>query len=258
MHKIRHSSWLGRVSFLHERKEWRSKNQTVMNSWYLFAKLYANTIRKTLNNIAIKLISMHKVWKLRESKFNKLILIKEKSIYKGNPKEHDLNRLKTETTDFTFLKDLFCIPYSYINKIENESRKNYIKIFFGKASEEELYIDNKNLKDEIFEFIKTDNPNLKYTTELPSVITYAKAQLFALLFITVIFIWSLYLAIQIENGVVYELVGGGSPGITGIVLAIANLGVYEIILGYSILLGFIIFTLVKRLQSRSETEYLIR
>ncbi len=45
---------------------------------------------------------MYKIWKLKESKSNKLILIKEKVIYKGNPKINDLNRVNTETTDFTF------------------------------------------------------------------------------------------------------------------------------------------------------------
>jgi hypothetical protein len=200
---------------------------------------------------------MHKIWKIKESKSNKLILIKDNSIYKGNPKENDLNRVNAETTDISFLKDLLSIPYSYIKKVENQSGKNYIKIFFGKDSEEELYIDNQNIKNEVFEFIKTDNPNLKYSAEIPSVLNYAKAQLFALLFVTGIFVWSIYLAIQIESGIEYEIVGG-RPGITGIVLAIANLGVFKIIIGYIVLLGIIILALIKRLKSRSETEFLKR
>jgi ATP-dependent Zn protease len=201
---------------------------------------------------------MHKFWKLKESKFNKLILIKDKTIYKGNPKETDLNRLSSETSDFTFSKDLFSIPYSYIRKVENQSGKNYIKIYFGNNSEEELYIENQNIKNEIFEVLKTENPNLNYTSKIPSVIKYAKAQLFALLFSTGIFIWSLYLAIQIESGVNYELVGGGRPGITGFILLIANLGTLNVILGYLIILGITIVALKKRLKSRSETEFLKR
>jgi hypothetical protein len=201
---------------------------------------------------------MHKIWKLKESKSNKVILIQNKIIYKGNPKENDLNRVNLETSDFTFLKDLFSIPYSYIKQIENQSGKNYIKIFFGNDSEEELYIDSEIIKKEIFEFLKSDNQNLKYSIEIPTVINYAKAQLFALLSISGIFIWSLYLAIQIESGIEYELVGGGNPGITGIVLAIANFGSFTIIIGYLILLGITIFALTKKLKSRSEIQFLKR
>ena len=201
---------------------------------------------------------MHKFWKLKESKSNKLILIKDKSIYKGNLNETDLNRVSSETSDFSFLKNLFSIPYSYISKVENQSGKNSIKIYFGKNSEEELYIENQNIKNEVFDVLKTENPNLNYTSKIPSVIKYAKAQFFALLFSTGIFIWSLYLAIQIENGVNYELVGGGGPGIAGFILLIANLGTLKIILWYLIILGIIIIALKKRLKSRSEIEFLER
>tara|TARA_B110000238_G_scaffold197625_1_gene240561 strand:+ start:738 stop:1343 length:606 start_codon:yes stop_codon:yes gene_type:complete len=201
---------------------------------------------------------MQKFWKISDSKSNKLIFIKDKTIYKGNPKEEELNRLNSESTNLAFLENLFSIPYSYIKVIENESGKNEIKIFFGKDSEEELIIKDKNTQNEIFEFIKQDNPNFKYSSELPSVLKYAKAQLFALLFTTGIFLWSLYLAIQIESGIEYELVGGGNPGITGIVLLIANLGVLKNIVGFIILLAIIIFALTKRLKSRSETEFLKR
>ncbi len=201
---------------------------------------------------------MHKIWKLKESKSNKLILIKDKTIYKGNPKNSDFDRINSETTDFSFSKDLFSIPYSYIKKIENQSGKNYIKIFFGKDSEEELYIDNERTKKEVFEYLKQDTSNLTYSSEVPSVLKYAKAQFFAFLFTTALFIWSLYLAIQIENGAEYEVVGGGNPGITGIILAIASLGVFKNIMGYIMLLCIIIFALIKRLKSRSETEFLKR
>lgn len=201
---------------------------------------------------------MGKLWKLNESKSNKLIVIKENVIYKGNPKIEDLNRVHPETTDFSFLKDLFSIPYSYIRQVEKQKGKNYIKIFFGKDSQEELYIDNEDIRNEIFECIKKENQNLKYSVEVPSVLHYAKAQLFAVLILTGIFIWSLYLSIQIESGVEYELVGHGNPGIAGVVFMIANLGSSTIIMGYVVLLGIAIFALVKRLKSKSETEFLKR
>lgn len=201
---------------------------------------------------------MYKIWKLKESKSNKLILIKNEIIYKGNPKESDLSCLNSETNDFSFLKDLFSIPYSYIRRIENQSGKNYIKIFFGKDSEEELYIDNENIKNEVFAFLKNDNPNFKYSTQIPSDAEYAKGQYFALLSLTGIFVWSELLAFQIENGAKYEIVGGGSPGIVGIMLIVANLGSLKIISGYVILLGITIFALKKKLKSKSETEILKR
>ena len=202
---------------------------------------------------------MIKFWEIRKSKTNKLIFIKDKNIYKGNPKQEELNRLNSETTNLDFLKNIFSIPYSYIKRIENQKEKKEIKIFFGNDSEEELIVNDKNTKAEIFEFLKQDIPNLKYSSELPSIFKYAKAQFFALLLISGIFCWSLYLAFQIESGIEYEIAGNGKVmGIAGIVLAIANFGVFKNILGFSIILGVILFSINHKLKSRSETEYLRR
>jgi hypothetical protein len=78
-----------------------------------------------------------------------------------------------------------------------------------------LVIKDENTKVEVFEFLKLDNPNFKYSSEIPSILKYGKAQFFALLFTTVIFIWTLYLAIQIQSGTEYEIVGG-TPKLTWI------------------------------------------
>ena len=200
----------------------------------------------------------HKFWKISDSKSNTLIFIKDECIYKGNPKQEELNTLSSQSSNLDFLENLFSIPYSYIKRIENEKEKNQIKIFYGNDSEDELIINDKNIKNEIFEFLREENPNFNYSSELPSVLKYAKAQFFALLFTTGIFLWALYLAIQIESGIQYEMVGGGSPGIMGIVLLIANFGVFKIVGGFILLLGIIVFALTKKLKSRSETEILFR
>lgn len=198
---------------------------------------------------------MHKIWKLRDSKTNKLVVIKDQAIYKGNINEIDFNRVNAETTDFYFLKDLFNIPYSYIRKVENQTGKNYIKIFFGNGSEEELFVKNESTKNEIFEFIKEDFSNLEFSSELPSVFKYAKAQFFAIFFLIVIFLWSLYLAIQMENGVEYKLYGNR---ILGIIMILASLGIFKLVSGFLTLLSIAIFSLIKRLKSRSETKILKR
>lgn len=200
---------------------------------------------------------MQKFWKIRDSKSNQLIYIKNKTIYKGNPKQEELNKLNSESSNLSFLESLFSIPYSYIKRIENQSGQNEIKIFYGNDSEDELIIKDKNVKQEIFEFLKADLPNFNYGSKLPSILSYGKKQFFALIFMTVFFLWSLYLAIQIENGAEYEIIGS-SRSIMGLLLFLANFGVVKNIIGYIIVLFIIIISLTKRLKSRSEMEILKR
>lgn len=202
---------------------------------------------------------MQKFWKISDSKSNKLIFIKDKTIYKGNPKREELNTLNSESTNLEFLKNLFNIPYSYIRKVENQLNKDEIKIYYGNDSEEELKIKDRNTKKEVFEFLKAELSEFKYTKETPNFLRYGKAQFFALFITTGIFIWSLHLALEIESGVQYELNNKGVRiGISGIVLAIASLGKTKIIFGYTILLGIIIMAIKKRIKSRSEIEFLKR
>ncbi|NMH88696.1 hypothetical protein [Flavivirga algicola] len=200
---------------------------------------------------------MQKFWKIKDSKSNKLIYIKDKTIYKGNPKQDELNKLNSESSNLSFLENLFSIPYSYIKRIENQNGKNEIKIFYGNDSEDELIVKDKNVKQEIFDFLKADLPNFNYSSKLPSILNYGKTQFFALLFMTGIFLWSLYLAIQIENGAEYEIIGSGRS-ITGIVLFIANFGVIKNVIGYIMILSIIIISVTKKLKSRSEMAILKR
>lgn len=200
---------------------------------------------------------MQQFWKVSDSKSNQLIFIKDKTIYKGNPKQEELNRLNLGTTNLDFLENLFSIPYSYIKRIENQKGGNGIKVFYGSDSEDELKINDNKIKNEIFEFLKQDITSFKYSSELPSIFKYAKAQFFALLFTTGIYLWSMSYAIELEKGTEYELTGG-RPGLGYIVFAIANLGTLKVTIGYVVLLAIILFTLIKKNKTRSEIEILRR
>lgn len=204
-----------------------------------------------------KKLRMPKFWKIPDSKSNNLILIKDKTVYKGNIKPNDLSRLNTQASHPSPLDNLFSIPYSYIRRIENQAGKNEIKIYFGNDSIEELIVKDKAIKQEIFDYLKSDLSDFKYATRMPSILNYGRPQFFALLLMTAIFIWSLYLAIQIENGVEYELIGSGRS-ISAIVLMLANLGTAKNVMGFLIVLSIIFFSLKRRLKSRSEIEILER
>ena len=200
---------------------------------------------------------MYKIWKPTDYKSDKVILIYEKSIYKGNPTNEDIRMLSTEKVDLKILKKLFPIPFSYIKKIINQEGINHIKVYFGRNSEEELNVSNIKLKNEIFDYLKNEIPELKYESKIPSSYKYAKPQIFGIFITTGIFIWAMYFAVQMSNGYEYELVGG-SPGLSGIVLAIAHFGITKLIIGYSAILIVGMFSLIKRLKTRTEMQILER
>lgn len=205
---------------------------------------------------------MDKLWKLSEPKSDKLILIKNRIIYKGNPDREKVSKFSLDTdtpTNQETEKELFGIPYQYITKIINQEGIKHIEIFFGQDSEEELTIENEKTKNEIFQFLKDDFNELHYKSELPNFIMYCKASLFAILFLTGIFIWGMYYAIEIEQGTLFELrVRGRGSGLAGLIFLLGTLGKTKLIIGYIVLLGIALVSLFRKLRTRTEREVLYR
>jgi len=197
---------------------------------------------------------MLKYWTSNLPKSDNLILIADSCIYKsyskGKKLEHEISEIKKHNIP----DNLIGTPYSYIKKIESQINHNKILIHYGSDSTEFLNVDNKSIKKEIFNFLKLNIPNTKHTTEYPSLYKYAKAEIFIILLISGMFLWSLYLSIEIENGSEYELVG--RPGLGAIALMIASLGTIKVLLSYISLLCLAIYSLLRKSKKRSEIETL--
>jgi hypothetical protein len=197
---------------------------------------------------------MIKFWNIKKKRNIDIILVNETSVFKGKIKNEELNHFSKLIENKRIPENLFEIPFSYIKKIQSQENKNYIKIYFGKESEEELICENENLKKEIFNYLKENISTLSYSKEIPSIFKYSKPQLFSILFTLGIFLWSLYYAVQIESGVVYELKGTAALG--AIMYSIGLLGVFKVVLLFLLLIGISVYSLIKKIQSRSEIEQL--
>lgn len=199
---------------------------------------------------------MIKFWSIRKNKKIDVILIDEKSIHKGRITPEELSHFSKKVTNNDVPEGLFEIPFSYIKRVENQENKKDIKVFYGDSSEEELTSTNQLQKNEIFTYLKEAVPNMKYSKGLPSIFRYAKPQLFAILFTTGIFLWSLYYAVQIENGVEYEV--RGTAGLLSMIFSIGLLGVLKVSLIFSLIIGIAVYSLIRRNKTRTQIEQLNR
>lgn len=200
---------------------------------------------------------MEQIWELKGAKSNGLIVIKDATIYTGHTKQSNFGGVQSEADGLSFVKDLNSIPYRYITSIENQEGGKSIRIYSGKDTEDELIVPDEKVKNEIFQFIKSDAEGFEYKEFLPNVFKYTKAIIFAFIITSVVFLWALGYATELENGTEYELVGGGAS-IDGIILMMAHVGVVNLTTGYAALVALMVFALVKRLKSRSIIEQLKR
>jgi hypothetical protein len=198
-----------------------------------------------------------KYWFSNQTK-DYLIIIHNETIYSGSIKKYNKKEVINSLNNEEIPGFLFSIPFSYVKSIESPVERNNILIIFGNSSsEEELIVDNLNIKQEIFSYLKEVFPKLEYVKRKPSIFNHAKPQFFAILFSSGLFAWIFYLANQIENGYEYEVVGE-SNGLSSLILGLAQLGTFKVIIGFILILTIATLSLTKRLKERSITEYLIR
>lgn len=199
---------------------------------------------------------MKKHWILNDSK-NKIVICTDDRLYFGTPKGLNDSMLESCLKNNDIPKDLFSLPFSYMRVIQTSEAQSKIIIKYNKDSEEEIVSEDSIIKNEIFDHIKIVLPSFKYEIKKPSVLTHVQSQVFALLIPLVIYIWVLYLAIQIENGFEYEVIGGNGS-LTGLVLGIAQFGSFKISVVYIVIFILGLFSLLKRIKSVSLTRFLKR
>ncbi len=194
-----------------------------------------------------------KIWVNDNENDDKVIAYYQGKIFKANPKDEELNIIISEFRMTKTPSSMFLgIPLDYIKEIRFQEEKKYIEVFFGASSYEHFNISDENKKIEIFDYFSSLFPNATISTEMYSKLKAGKKPLYAILILSVIFIWSLYISLNIEAGYGYELTG--SPGsMAGVVLALASLGVFKLTLIFSSLISIALISFV--VKTRTSTTF---
>lgn len=177
-----------------------------------------------------------KIWINENDSDDKLIAYYQDKIYKANPKADELKSIVSEFRMTKTPPPIFMgIPLAYIKEIRFQEEKDYIEILFGESSYEHIKISDENKKIEIFDYFSTLFPNAKISREKYSKLKAGKKPLYAMLTLSIIFTWSLYISLNIEAGYEYEI-KGSAGSLAGVVLALASLGVKKLTLIFSSLM----------------------
>jgi hypothetical protein len=199
---------------------------------------------------------MDKIWISDNTREDRIIAIGNNMLYKVNPKEERVHEYKEKLKNDNIPKEVLSIPYSYIKFIQYQEGKKYIQVFFGQESEEHFRINEETKLFEIFKYFETNIPDTKYNFNQYSAIQSAKKPLIAAFIVAVIFLWALYLALQMKLGYSYELVGSGRS-ITSIIFAIANLGISKLLLLFGILESIAFISIFKKMKNRPSVHVLL-
>jgi len=199
------------------------------------------------------MINEPKIWISRNDNDDKLIAYYQNKIFKANPKTDELDITANEFRITKTPSPIFSgIPLAYIKEIRFQEEKKYIELFFNENSYEHFKISDENKKIEIFEYFSSLFPNSSVVIEKQSKLKAGKKPLYAMLTLSIIYIWALYISLNIEQGYEYEI-NGSSGSIAGVVLALASLGVTKLTLIFSSLILIALSSFV--IKTRTPTTF---
>ncbi len=202
-----------------------------------------------LNNaiyLASSMDNMTKIWTNYDNKGDKLIAFANNTIYKANPKTDEIEDLVRDMQMNNFTNGgLFYVSSSEIRDIQLQEGKDYIQVFFGKDSEEHLNIKDAVRREEIFNFLKDTLPATTYYVDRYSKIKTIKKPLIALAVVEILFLYTLFMAWELEAGESVMAVGR----IGGLLLGIAGLGMVNVFLIYGALTGIIATSMMLKMKN---------
>jgi hypothetical protein len=189
------------------------------------------------------------IWRSENKNDDKIIAYFNETIYKCNPKESEIENVfynlknnQAPTNNFT------SVPLSYLKEIQLEEGKNYIEIFFGGDSTEQLKINDSLVKDDIFQYLKTNIPRTKFSIDKYSKLRAGKKPLIAMLVVLAICLWTFYISSGIEQGDEYKVVGN-QRSVASIVLMLASLGTKNVLLIFGSLFGIALTSFILKTKS---------
>ncbi len=196
-----------------------------------------------------------KVWASKEKADDKIIAFANQTIYKGNPKINDIDSVVFELNmKHGIPTGLAGFPLSYIREINLAEGKSHIELLFGKDSSEDLKITDNDRRKDIFEYFKANIPGSVYSVYKLTAMQSGKKPLIAFFVVAVLFGWTLYVAFGIQSGNQYDVPGQEYHSIAGIVLAIASIGVKNVILVFGSLMAIALISFFSKVKKTAVIE----
>jgi hypothetical protein len=192
---------------------------------------------------------MLKIWISEEPGNDKVIALIDNTLYKCNPPISEVSDYE-QSLRMRIIPDkkTLGIPLSYIKEFRHEEGKKYFQVFFGHDSEEHFRITDNERLQEIFAELRLFAPNTVSGTVRYTWLQAGKRPLIAIVVASLLFIWTLYIAIGMEAGSQYEVVGR-YDSFAGLVVVLASLGVVNVVVIFGVLIAIATFSFIRKAKN---------
>jgi hypothetical protein len=197
-----------------------------------------------------------KVWVNEQKNDDMIVAVSSSSILKANPKNGELHTYVSDIKNGVVPTDRTMeIPFSYIREFQLDEKEPYFDIYFGGDSSESFKVQSLERRKEIFDYLKS-NVKGQSKIEIFGGFKAARKSIIAFAVLLGIFLWSFSLAVNMEKGIEYEVVGQ-QRSIASIVVFLGSLGVKRLSLIFGALMALSIYFIVRKFKSSTTIHRLI-
>ncbi len=201
---------------------------------------------------------LEKFWVNRKDKEHNFIVFNENIIYRLKASKVNFSNIERELNQGIINDKFIGLPKSYLRSVQFRDDDNGLRFYYGEDSEDEIIVSKSALRKEIFDFLDTATNPHDSVVRKPSLLGRIKKPLIAIIVLSAIFIYVYSIIQGINQGYEYEIVGGGAnPGIAGIVLMLAGLGLTKNIMIFLPLYALAGYSIFKKYKDNSEIYELI-
>lgn len=191
-----------------------------------------------------------KIWVNEQKTDDIIVAVSDSSVLKANPKEGELQSFISDIQNGVLPTERTMeIPFSYIREFQLDENKPYFDIYFGGDSSEAFRIQSLQRRLEILNYLQSKVPG-QSRVEVISGFKAARKPIIAFGVLLGIFLWALYLAVNMEKGIEYQVVGQ-QRSIASVVLLLGSLGVKRLSLIFGALMLISMYVIVKRFRTSS-------
>lgn len=196
-----------------------------------------------------------KYWKNEKANDDNFIVYDGASLFRRRASKGMFSKIIRDLDRGEISEKFIEVPISHISRIEYRENDPKIKIYYAKDSEERLKISNPALREEIFDYLKSNTEVKEANREKSSLFARIRNPLLLFLLLLAAFIYVYSFIDGLNKGYEYEF--RGRPGIGAIMFALAHLGLATNLMIFIPLGGILLFRMYKKAQNNSEIHTLI-
>lgn len=193
-----------------------------------------------------------KYWINRAPKEHTFILHADKKIYRLRARPEEIIDIRQELENGRINDKFMGVPESYLRYVEFQETKPALSLHYGKDTEDKILVSDPRLRREIFEYLRENTSEHKYEAKRKSFFARIKKPGIALLVLLISGGGVAYFLWEATRGNFYT-VEGSNPGIMGVFIGLADLGIMVNSLIFLPLIGWCLY-LIAMASGRNEVE----